>query len=165
MYANTYCLHNLYNSTVVGWGGGLLFTGFIVLFSWFSISILKKGVQVIIILKLKIRIMTSVTMLKHTIIYKRRLVIFNKSCLKRLKLSALDTLILLQKSEQRGFPTNTFAPALVLTATVGIKGWCPPNSIFEYWAIDNLEFTKGMCNYYKILLNIPIYKRYSWIYS
>ena len=33
--------------------------------------------------------MFNVTTLKHNIIYKKCLVIFNKSCLKRLKLSAL----------------------------------------------------------------------------
>ena len=34
--------------------------------------------------------MSSVTMLKHKIFYKRCLVIFNKSCLKHMKLSVQD---------------------------------------------------------------------------
>ena len=61
MYANTYFVHNVHNSTVGGRVGGL-FTGFVVLFSSLSaISIFKKGVQAIIGLKLKIRIMSSVS--------------------------------------------------------------------------------------------------------
>ena len=74
MYANTYCVDNVHNSNVVGREGGGLFTGFAVLFSSFSaIYILK---NVIIGLKL---IMSSVTMLKHNIIYKRCLGKYNKS--------------------------------------------------------------------------------------
>ena len=62
MYANTYCVHNVHKSTVVGRGEGL-FTGWVVLFSsFFSNFHIQKGVQVIIGLKLEIRIMSSVTM-------------------------------------------------------------------------------------------------------
>ena len=41
----------------------------------------------IIGLKLKIRLISSETMLKHDCIYKRCLMTFDKSCLKRMKLS------------------------------------------------------------------------------
>ena len=57
-------------------------------FSRFQQFHIEKGVQVIICIKIKIRIMSSVNMLKHNIIYKRCLVILNKLCLKRLKLSS-----------------------------------------------------------------------------
>ena len=53
---------------------------YINIFLIFSNFHFQKGVQVILALKLKIRIMSIVTMLKHNIIYKRCLVIFNKSC-------------------------------------------------------------------------------------
>ena len=45
--------------------------------------------------------MSSVTVLKHNIINNRCLVIFNKSCLKRLKLSAMNTVhcILVKNTE------------------------------------------------------------------
>ena len=63
----------------------LFFLYYFPCFQKFSYS---KGVQVIIGPKLKVRIMSSVTMLKHNVIYKRFLVIYIKSCRKRLKLSA-----------------------------------------------------------------------------
>ena len=63
MYANTYCVHNVHNSTVVGRGeGGGCLRGLSYYFPRF-----QKGV---IGLKLKIRIMSSVTMLKHNILTK-----------------------------------------------------------------------------------------------
>ena len=64
-----HCVHNIHNSTVLGRGG--LFMGFVVLFSSFSTISIFKGVQVIKGQKLKIRIISSVTMLKHNILYKR----------------------------------------------------------------------------------------------
>ena len=68
-------------------GGG--FTGYCIIFLVFSNFHIEKGVQGI---KLNIRIMSTITMLKHNIIYKRCLVVITfKSCLKHLKLSALDS--------------------------------------------------------------------------
>ena len=58
----------------------------VLVFSNFNI---QKGVEVIIGLKLKIRIMSSVTMFNTILFTKGGLVIFNKSCLTCLKLSAL----------------------------------------------------------------------------
>ena len=69
-------------------GGGCYYTACLFIFLVLSNFHFQKGVQVIIGLKLKIRIMSSVTMLKHNIIYKWCLVKYNKSCLKCLKLSA-----------------------------------------------------------------------------
>ena len=88
VYTRTYRLHNVHNSTVVGReGGGVVYWVCHIIFLVFSNFHIQKGVQVKIGLKLKIRIMSSVTMIKHSIISKRCLVIFNISCLKRLKLS------------------------------------------------------------------------------
>ena len=70
-----------------GWG---LFTGFAFSFSSFSVSIFKKLFQVKIGLKLKIRIVSRVTMLKHNIIYKWCLEKYNKYNIICLKFSALD---------------------------------------------------------------------------
>ena len=84
----TQCTH-LYCS---GQRGGGVYGGCCIIFLFFSNFHIQKGVQIIIGIKLKIRIMSSVSMLKHNIIYKRCLVIFNQSCLKRLKLSALYVL-------------------------------------------------------------------------
>ena len=91
MYANTYCVRDVHNSTIVGRGGGVWVVVYgvcYIIFLVFSNFQFQKGVSNIGI-KLKIRIMSSVTMLKHNIIYKRYLVIFKKSCLKRLKSSSL----------------------------------------------------------------------------
>ena len=77
MCANRYCVQNVLNSTVVGTGGGGNYGACRFTFLGFSNFYIQKGVQVIIGLKLKIRIMSSVTMLKHNIIYTRCLVKFN----------------------------------------------------------------------------------------
>ena len=92
VYANTYCVHNVHNSTVVGRGGRIIL-------HILSNSHNQKGVQVIIGLKLESKNMSSATMLKHNIVYKRCLVKSTKSCLKRLKLSALFMLIFRYKEK------------------------------------------------------------------
>ena len=60
MYENTYCVHNVHNSTVVGRGGGGYLRGLLYYFLVFSNFHFQNGVQVIIGLKLKIRIITKV---------------------------------------------------------------------------------------------------------
>ena len=87
-----YTLHNVHNSTVVGRRGGeeVAYRVCRIIFLVFSNFHFQKGVQVIIGLKLKIIIMSSVTISKHNIIYKRCLGKFTKSRLKCLKLSALN---------------------------------------------------------------------------
>ena len=71
MYANTYCVHNVHNSTVVGIGGGV-FTGFVVLFSSFSaFSIFK----MLFNNRYKMKYQKHVIMLKHINLYKKGLVI------------------------------------------------------------------------------------------
>ena len=93
------CIHDVHNSTIVGTGWGVLCG---VCRNIFLVFHFQKGVQVIIGLKSKIRIMSRVTMLKVNIIYKRCLVIFIKSCLKCLKLSAQLPLVvsISDKAEQ-----------------------------------------------------------------
>ena len=94
---NVYTLNNVHNSTEVGRGEGCCHIIFLVFSSFHS----QKGVQVIKGLKLKIIIMSSVTMLKHNIIYKRCFVIYNKSCLERLKMSVqVDYFIKLTRTRQ-----------------------------------------------------------------
>ena len=90
MYANTYCVHNVHNSYVVGRGGGGCLHGLPFVFSRFQKFSYSKGVLSNNRSKIKdkIRIVSSVTMLKHNIIFKWCLVKYNKSCLKCLKLSA-----------------------------------------------------------------------------
>ena len=74
----------------MGRGGGEGMCGVCrIIFLVFSNFHIKKDVRGIKGLKLMIRIMSSVTMLKHDIIYKRCYVKYNKSCLKGLKLSTL----------------------------------------------------------------------------
>ena len=71
MYAKTYGVHNVHNSTVAGRGGrGVVYVVCrinVLVFSNFNI---QKGVEVIIGLKLKIRIMSSVTMF-NTILFTK----------------------------------------------------------------------------------------------
>ena len=46
VYANTYCVHNVHNSTVVGrGGGGGVLTWFVVLFCSLSAFFITKGVD------------------------------------------------------------------------------------------------------------------------
>ena len=85
---NAYCVYKVHNSTVVGRGGGGS-QGLSYYFPNFQQFTYSKRCQVIICLKLKIRIMSCVTMLKLNIYYKRCFVKYKKSCLKRLKLLAL----------------------------------------------------------------------------
>ena len=101
MYANAYCVHNVHNFTIaVEGGGGGLYTGLVVLFS--SFSAILKSVQVIIGLMLQNRILSSVKM--DAILFTKYiyLVKYNKSCLKRLKLSDLigNLIIGIDKSRQ-----------------------------------------------------------------
>ena len=71
----------------MGRGGGL-FARFV----GFSNLHIQKGVEVIIGIKLEIRIISSV---KYSILFTKG--VFNKFCLKRLKLSALDLLSILKE--------------------------------------------------------------------
>ena len=67
-------------TTLVYWaeGVGVVYGVCRIIFLVFSNFHIEKGVQIIKGLKLKIRIMSSVTMLNHNIIYKRCLVIIFK---------------------------------------------------------------------------------------
>ena len=71
MYVYTYCVHNVHNSTEVFRGGGYGY-GVCLFFLVFRNFHFQKGVQLIIDLKLKIRIMSIVTIsVKHNITFKK----------------------------------------------------------------------------------------------
>ena len=76
MYAYTYCVNNVHNSIVVDRERGGDSRNIFLVFSNFHI---QKGVKVVIDLNLKIRIMSSVTMLKHNCILQKvfKLTYFN----------------------------------------------------------------------------------------